>query len=287
MPPVSSVTVSESNGLTFLDVDNALATARISLFGGHILSYVPKSDDKERLWVSPHAYLNGERPIRGGIPVCWPWFSDDHGREKGALPSHGFLRTQVWKLIDSKDDDSGTTIELSPSFTRADGFENECNVSMVIKVGNTMDVSLITENTGVAPFEFNCALHTYFHVDHIQHTLISGIEGQYKDKLDNWALKATPTPYAITGETDRIHLAPIKTADIEVDGNAFTQVVSEGNDSLVVWNPWQSAASISDMDPFGYKHMLCVETSLTQGKTLAPSECHTLKQTIVPRQANV
>ena len=59
MPPVSSVTVSESNGLTFLDVDNAFASARISLFGGHILSYVPKSDGRERLWVSPHAYLNG------------------------------------------------------------------------------------------------------------------------------------------------------------------------------------------------------------------------------------
>lgn len=283
MPPVSSVTVSESNGLTFLDVDNAFASARISLFGGHILSYVPKSDGRERLWVSPHAYLNGERPIRGGIPVCWPWFSDDHGREKGALPAHGFLRTQVWKLINSEDTESGTTITLSPSFTRAEGFENDCNVTMVITVGETMDVALTTENTGVVPFEFNCALHTYFHVDHIQYTQITGIEGQYKDKLDDWGLKTTPSPYTITGETDRIHVAPIKTAEIEVEGNAFTEVVSDGNDSLVVWNPWLGAASISDMDPFGYKHMLCVETSLTQGKTLSPGASHTLKQTIVPK----
>ena len=283
MSPVNSVTVSESNGLTFLDVDNALATARISLFGGHILSFVPKSDNKERLWVSPHAYLNGERPIRGGIPVCWPWFSDDHGREKGALPAHGFLRTQVWKLIGSKDSDSGTTITLSPSFSRAEGFENDCSVTMVVTVGKTMEVSLITENTGVAPFSFNCALHTYFHVEHIQQTRLKGIEGQYKDKLDAWALKETPSPYTITGETDRIHLEPIKTAEIEVDGSVYTEVVSHGNDSLVVWNPWQGAASISDMDLFGYKHMLCVETSLTQGKTLTPGASHTLKQTIIPR----
>ena len=68
-----------------------------------------------------------------------------------------------------------------------------------------------------------------------------------------------------------------------MDGSAFTEVVSEGNDSLVIWNPWQGAASISDMDPFGYKHMLCVETSLTQGQTLAPGESHALKQTIIPR----
>ncbi|WP_394224322.1 D-hexose-6-phosphate mutarotase [Alteromonas gracilis] len=283
MPPVSSVTVSESNGLTFLDVSNSLASARISLFGGHVLSYIPKSDDKERLWVSPHAYLNGERPIRGGIPVCWPWFSDDHGRDKGALPAHGFLRTQVWKLVHSKDTDKGTTIELSPSFTRAEGFENDCKVTMQINVGETMEVSLITENSGVTSFDFNCALHSYFHVNHIQKTLLNGIEGDYKDKLDHWALKATPNPYTITGETDRIHLAPIKATEIEVDGDPFTEVLSEGNDSLVVWNPWQGAASISDMDAFGYKHMLCVETSLTQGKTLAPGESHTLKQTILPR----
>lgn len=283
MPPVNSVTVSESNGLTFLDVSNSFASARISLFGGHILSYIPKVDERERLWVSPHAYLNGERPIRGGIPVCWPWFSDDHGREKGALPSHGFLRTQVWKLVNSEDTHKGTTITLSPSFTRAEGFENDCSVIMKIAVGEALEVLLVTENTGVVPFEFNCALHTYFQVDHIQHTQINGIEGQYKDKLDDWALKSTPVPYTITGETDRIHVAPIKTAEIEVDGSTFTEVVSEGNDSLVIWNPWQGAASISDMDPFGYKHMLCVETSLTQGQTLAPGESHALRQTIIPR----
>ncbi|WP_334020320.1 D-hexose-6-phosphate mutarotase [Alteromonas sp. S015] len=283
MPPVNSVTVSESNGLTFLDVSNTFASARISLFGGHILSYIPKKDGKERLWVSPHAYLNGERPIRGGIPVCWPWFSDDHGREKGALPAHGFLRTQVWKLIHSEEADNGTTITLSPNFTRAEGFEYDCNVNMIITVGDTMDISLNTENTGVTPFDFNCALHTYFHVDHIQHTQINGIEGQYQDKLDNWSLKPTPSPYTITGETDRIHVAPIKTAEIEVEGSPFTEVLSDGNDSLVVWNPWLGAASISDMDPFGYKHMLCVETSITQGKTVAPGASHTLRQTIVPK----
>ena len=86
MPPVSSVTVSESNGLTFLDVDNAFASARISLFGGHILSYVPKSDGRERLWVSPHAYLNGERPI-AVVFRCWPCLH--HGRQR-CLPSRLF-----------------------------------------------------------------------------------------------------------------------------------------------------------------------------------------------------
>lgn len=283
MSPVNSISLSESNGLTFLEIDNNKATAKVSLFGGHVLSFVPKSDGKERLWVSPHAYLNGERPIRGGVPVCWPWFSDDHGQEKGALPAHGFLRTQVWKLVDSQDTEEGTSITLRPSFTRAQGFEYDCNVTLQLIVGDTLSMSLITENTGTVPFKYNCALHSYFHVDHINHTELQGIDGDYKDKLEDWQIKPSPTPYTISGETDRIHLSAVKNTTIRVEDSAFTDVNSEGNDSLVVWNPWLSAASISDMDPFGYKHMICVETSLTQGKTLEPGESHTLTQVVVPR----
>ena len=282
MPPVDSVNVSESNGLTFLEIENAMATAKVSLFGGHVLSFIPKKDNKERLWVSPHAYLNGERPIRGGIPVCWPWFSDDHGRDKGALPSHGFLRTQVWKFVGSQETSSGTELTLTPSFSRAEGFEYDCNVMLVINVGETLEVSLITENTGVVSFSYNCALHTYFHVDHIQDTRLDSMEGEYKDKLADWDIKETPSPYTINSETDRIHLTPVEKATINVEDNDFTDVLSSGHDSVVVWNPWQGAASISDMDPFGYKHMLCVETAITKGKSLAPGERHVMTQTVNP-----
>lgn len=277
-----SVRVSESNGLTFLHVENPLASAKISLFGGHILSYIPKSDGQERLWLSPHAFLNGERPIRGGIPVCWPWFSDDHGKQKGELPSHGFLRTQVWQLTSSIEDENGTHLILTPSFSRAEGFEYDCEVTLKVSVGEHLTVNLSTENKGVVPFTFNCALHTYFHVDDIHNTELKGISGQYKDKTQNWALEDTPSPYTFSQQTDRIHLSAVKQTDVVVNGKTFTKVVSNGNDSLVVWNPWQEAASISDMDPFGYKHMICVETSMTGGHDLAPGQVHELIQQVIP-----
>lgn len=283
MTLVDSITVSEAGGLTFLDIENDLASAKISLFGGHVLSYIPKSDNQERLWLSPHAYLNGERPIRGGIPVCWPWFSDDHGKEKGELPSHGFLRTQTWKIVSTEETGEATHIVLAPSFTRAEGFEYDCEVTLSVTVGASLTVTLATKNTGVVPFEYNCALHTYFQVDHIQKTALTGIAGQYKDKTQNWAVKETPSPYTFHQETDRIHLAAIAETYIEVEGNDFTQVSSQGNDSLVVWNPWQGAASISDMDAFGYKHMVCVESAITGGKTLAPQAEHTLIQRLSPK----
>lgn len=282
MSPVASVSLSESNGLSFVNIENEFASAKISLFGGHVLSFIPAADNKERLWVSPHAYLNGERPIRGGIPICWPWFANDHGRDDGELPSHGFLRTQVWKLVNSTEDSKGTTVELAPSFTRAEGFEYDCSVTLRVHVGENLQVSLETENTGVIPFSFNTALHTYFHVENIKHTELKGISGDYKDKLDDWAVKPTPAPYTIDAETDRIHLSAVKQTTIAVDDKDFTEVLSQGNDSLVVWNPWQSAASISDMDPFGYNHMVCVESSVTKGLELAPGEKAELVQTVRP-----
>ena len=283
MTLAETITVSESNGLTFIHVDNPFATAKISLFGGHVLSFIPKKDSVERLWVSPHAYLNGERPIRGGIPICWPWFSDDHGREKGELPSHGFLRTQVWQLVSSHDDEDGTHIVLIPSFTRAEGFEYDCVVTLELTIAEQLTVSLKTDNTGIVPFSYNCAMHSYFQIEHIKHTRIDGITGDYKDKTDNEAIKPTPYPYEINAETDNVHLCAIERATIVVNDTPFTEVNSVGNDSIVVWNPWQGSASISDMDPFGYKHMLCIETALTQGKSLQPGESHTLIQQINPQ----
>ena len=282
MSITQGIEISEISGITFLNIDNDAASARISLFGGHILSYIPKADNQERLWLSPHANLTGEKPIRGGIPVCWPWFSDDHGREKGTLPAHGILRSQAWQLANSETTAEGTHVELVPSYTRADGFEYDCEVSLHVWVGETLKVELATRNTGIVPFTFNTALHTYFQVEDIQKVTLEGIDGQYKDKTDNWALKDTPSPYDITGETDRIHLTDSARTEIKQHGAAFTAVESSGHDSLVVWNPWQSAATISDMDAFGYKHMICVETAVTQDKVLEPDETHRLVQTIVP-----
>lgn len=280
MTIASSVTVNESQGITFLDIDNPLASGRISLYGGHVLSYVPKHDDTERLWLSPHAFLNGERPIRGGIPVCWPWFSDDHGREKGELPSHGFLRTQVWQLATSQDTDEGTRIVLTPSFTRGDGFEFDCKVSLIVTFGKQLSVSLETENTGVVHFTFNQALHSYFAVPDINKVTLEGVTGQYKDKLQNWAVLDTPSPYTFSEETDRIHLEPIHDITINNQGNPLTAVKSDGHDSVVIWNPWRGAATMSDMDAFGYTHMVCVETACTKGIDLAPGERHTMTQTV-------
>ena len=116
-------------------------------------------------------------------------------------------------------------------------------------------MSLKTTNIDTSDLNFNCALHSYFNVDKVANAEIQGISGHYKDKLNNWAITPTPQPYKITAETDRIHLC---TADnVSVVNNNETRVIKQsGHDSIVVWNPWTGAASMPDMDAFGYKNML-------------------------------
>ena len=282
MTTATGITLEETSGISFLQVDNDFASARISLFGGHVLSYIPKSDNIDRLWLSPHAHMDGKKPIRGGVPVCWPWFSHDHGQEKGSLPSHGFLRSQNWTLSESDDIDEGTRIVLAPSFTRAAGFEHDSDVTLTITVGRTLDITLKTTNTGESPFTFNAALHSYFYVPDIHHTSLSGLNSKYADKNDDGAIKASPSPYLIEGEVDRIHDCEDSTVKINVDETPLTTVHHANNDSVVVWSPWQGAASITDMDAFGFVHMICIETAVTKGKSLAAGESHQLTQKIDP-----
>lgn len=275
-----SIQTVEKDGNQFLYIENESAKCKLSLFGGHVMSFIPKKDNRDRLWLSPLAFLNGERPIRGGIPLCWPWFSDDHGKEKGELPSHGFLRTQKWEIASSDCDGKSTRVSLKPGTTKGKGFSFECDVFLHLNIAEELTVELETINKGEAPFKLNCALHTYFAVSNIKAVQLIGLSGDYKDKLDDWAVKPTPEPYIFSEETDRIHLSAPESLTIKEEENELIHIQSLNHDSIVVWNPWQGAASISDMDAFGYRQMLCVETAVTQGLSLKPGQSHKLTQKI-------
>lgn len=273
--------IEEKDGNRFVTVTNASASCRISLFGGHVLSFIPSHDNRDRLWVSPVAVLNGDRPIRGGVPLCWPWFSDAHGKAKGELPSHGFLRTQMWDISDFNCDGTISEMVLEPAFTKGPGFTYQCGVRLHLTIGSELTISLETTNLEAQQsFTIDCALHTYFDVNAIATVVLDGLTGNFKDKLDNWDVKPVVSPYTFSAETDRIHLEAPKSLTILVEDAPYITIGSAGHDSIVVWNPWQSAASMSDMDAFGYKQMLCVETAVTNGTTLQPGDVHTLTQVI-------
>lgn len=265
--------------VTPLEVENAAGRATISLFGGQVLSFTPKHDGRERLYLSKLARLDGSKSIRGGIPVCWPWFGAH--KQDSTQPAHGYARTRQWRLIESQESVEQTVLLLQAEDSSGPGFSGTARLQLRISIGSHLELQLLTTNIGNAAFPLCCALHTYFAVYDIRQTQLEGLTGEYSDKTRDWGHFATPVPYGFSEETDRIHLQPSPLVEIMQDSGARTRVESSGHDSIVVWNPWtECARNFPDMEAQDYTKMLCVETALTQGHAVEPGQTHTLVQRI-------
>ena len=264
-----------SDAIETLEIDNAHATASLSLWGAHLVSFKPKHDDRERLYKSQNVILDGSKSLRAGIPISWPWFARREGYQM-----HGYIRTRPWRLVTATETPDYTEIVLAPLDTTGEGFDGTAEVGLTVQIGRSLSVKFTTTNTGKEAFEFNAALHTYFLVDDVNDVELKGLSGVYSDKTRDWAMLETPEPYRFTEETDRIHLNPVKHVTI-AEPKSETGVESAGHDSVVVWNPWiKNAIEMDDMGEGAYLTMVCVETAVTQGKTLQPQEVHNLTQVI-------
>ncbi len=264
--------------LTCLEIENAHATASISLLGAQVLAFKPKHDGRERLFISDKAIMDGSKPVRGGIPVCWPWFGAHKGNT--AYPAHGFVRTWQWRLLHNEDYAEHTRIILEAPDTAHPGFEGTATVTVEVLVGRELTVTIHSRNIGTTPCKLTMALHTYFSVSDVKDCQLDGLSGTYSDKTQDWALLQTPAPYRFTAETDRIHLHAAPELRI-VEAQCTTTIRSTGHDSVVVWNPWSTGVgAFADMSSGGWQRMLCVETASTQGLELAPGAVHSLAQSI-------
>ncbi len=279
-------------GITLLDqpqamlvIENANASATISLFGGQVLSFIPKHDGRDRLWLSKKAIWDGSKSLRGGIPICWPWFGDHKEKQ---YPAHGYVRTLLWKCIEIKEEGDGenqlTQITLVPIIPFNDasefGFAGKASLKLDISIGRELSLVLSTTNIGEEAFSFTSALHTYFSISDIKQTELKGLSEDYSDKPRNYKIFSSPSPYRFSEETDRIHLNPVSKVEI-IEVKAQSSVYSEGHDSIVVWNPWQeNSRQLNDMEDDDYINMLCVETAITQGVLLEPGITKNLKQSI-------
>ncbi|RVU86210.1 D-hexose-6-phosphate mutarotase [Leucothrix sargassi] len=254
-------------------VDNDFATAEVALFGAHFLSFKPKHDNRERLYVSEAAIMDGSKAIRGGVPICWPWFG---GLNEG-FQMHGYARDRVWDLQSASELEQGTELVFTLEDTKGDGFSGEATLALTVTIGKTLTMSLSTTNIGNDAFELSTALHTYFAVENILDVELKGMSGDYSDKVNDWSIGTTPDVYTFPDRTDRIHFNPVEKLTI-VEGETTTDIHLSGHDSVVVWNPGQAlSVSMSDMADDSYVRMLCVETAVTQGMQLAAGQTHELK----------
>ena len=266
---------SRSDLVKTLEIENAHATATISLWGAQVMSFKPKHDNRERLFTAGNLVLDGSKSLRAGIPVCWPWFAQREGYQK-----HGYVRIAAWEVVSAKDTQEYTEVILAPVSTKGKGFEGEADVSYTVRVGKRIEVTLTTTNNSKAAFSYEAAFHTYFLVDDIAGVELKGFSGLYQDKTRHKSRFETPLDYRVTEETDRIHSKHNKEVSI-VQPHSETKVCSAGHDSIVVWNPWQESSSkLRDMSPEDYRRMICVETAITKGQTLEPTESHSLTQIV-------
>lgn len=253
-----------NGGLPFIRIRNSHADALISIYGGQILSFKPK-DTEEVLFLSEKAYFEEGKAIKGGVPVCWPWFGPHP--EKNSLPSHGFVRNRMWNVLHTGTTENGATkvsigIHSTPETLTI--WPYSFTLILDITVSKTLRMELTTRNTGEQTFSMTQALHSYFSVADISLTSILGLEGkQYIDKTDNGSLRQQDGNVAISNEVDRVYSdVPSLMTIVDDSMQRSIQISASGSKTAVVWNPWSEiSASSGDLQDDDYKRFLCVETA--------------------------
>lgn len=259
--PRRGLTLRDSRlGGVVLDVETEWSRTRVSLYGGQVLSFVPHGGS-DVLWLSPLARLGTGKAVRGGVPVCWPWFGP-HPADR-SLPAHGLVRTREWRIDEvTARDDGATFLRLVPDVDAPAGLT--VGVALELVMGKRLELALITHNGGEQPVMLTEALHTYVAVGDIARIQVDGLNGcDYVDQLDGNALKPQLGVVTIASEVDRIYRTlggPVTVID-PVLGRRVV-ISTSGSASTVVWNPWvEKAARLGDVEADGYRRFVCVETA--------------------------
>lgn len=273
----------DASGLLVAEIDNPQATASLCLQGAHLMNWRPKTQAEPVVWLSRDAKLAAGKSIRGGAPVCWPWFGA-HATEAG-FPGHGFARTVPWRVVESGGEPCGATrltLRLEPSEKTRAQWPHDCTLDLTVIVGDTLRMELCTENTGTADFVIGEALHTYFRIGDIGAVRVTGLEHcDYWDKVGETALKKQDGAICFAGETDRVYINTAAECIIEDDKlQRRIHIAKSGSLSTVVWTPWvEKANKMGDMgQPDGWREMVCVESANALDNTVrvAPGSRHTL-----------
>jgi glucose-6-phosphate 1-epimerase len=237
--------------------------------------------EHDLFYLSEKAIYQQGKAIRGGVPVCWPWFGEDPS--KLGRQAHGFARNLLWNVLDCQlhDDIVEITLGLESTATSKQWWPNEFRLRKKIVIGEQLDIALTTENRGEIPFSISKALHSYFLVGDISQITVVGLDGlDYLDKTLDFSKQTQVgdiTPFA---ETDRVYLASPARVDI-IDEALKRQINIEqsGAENIVVWNPWTRASLLNDMDASDYRKFICVETAnaIANSVIIAPGASHQMQ----------
>lgn len=270
-----------AGGLIAAQINNSHASASIALQGAHLMTYQPH-DEEPVIWLSKYAKFSPGKSIRGGVPICWPWFGPHASDAK--LPGHGYARTVMWEVLETKALADGATFIsfglVETEATRAQ-WPHPSTVKVEISVGKNLRVDLVTHNSGKQAFTLGEALHTYFHISDVAQTTIRGLEGcTYLDKVGEPAQRVQNDGIVIESEVDRVYVDT--TADCVIEDRGLKRAIriaKQGSRSTVVWNPWtEKADKMGDFGQDGHRSMVCVESAnaFNNVVSVVPGETHRL-----------
>lgn len=283
IPGIAQV-VAGNGGLAKVTLATGKTVGEIYLHGAHVTSWQPRGAE-EVLFVSSQSRWQEGRPIRGGIPLCFPWFAGK--ADDPSAPAHGFVRTKTWQLESITQAGDAVTVSM---FTDSNDetkrwWPADFHLAYRATFGSTLNLELEVRNTGTSSLRFEEALHSYFRVGHIEKARLHGLNTvQYVDKTDSNRKKTQQGPIVIASETDRIYLKT--TGAIDLDDQSLgrrIEVAKENSFTTVIWNPWvEKAKALSDLGDDEWVQMLCIETCNVSDSAveLAPGQRHKMQAII-------
>ena len=241
--------------LPMIELDSSCASARISMHGGQLLSYNPVGHEP-LIWLSRKSRYEEGKAIRGGIPICWPWFGA-HPKDP-EQPNHGTVRATTWSVIStSVSDDDSVEVRL-----KADQGPFRASVAVCYTVGRRLGVSLISANPSNEVVEITEALHTYFQISAVENIYVEGLANcSYIDKTDGFKAKVNEGNVRIASETDSVFFDTLRPVRLIDKGYKRTIRISKrGSASTVIWNPWAAkSAAMQDLGDDEFRYFVCVE----------------------------
>jgi len=269
-----------NGGLAKLIITTKSSTAEIYLLGAHV-THFQKTGEPPLIFMSDKSCFAPGQPIRGGVPICFPWFGNRDGE-----PSHGFARIAEWQLVKTAATLDGTvTLHFAlPQIPGREAWKNP-RAEFIVTVGDTLTMELVTTNDSCEATQIteNC-LHTYFHVGDISAVSLIGLQNAVFDDFAFGAGGARsagePSPLRLQQETNRVY--PDNTATVEIRDEKLKRIIRVekfNSKSTVVWNPWTTQKMPEDWGQAEYRQMVCVESgNVKQNKiSLAPGKAAALK----------
>jgi glucose-6-phosphate 1-epimerase len=273
-------------GLTVAEIANSAGAARVALHGAHVLDFTPRGT-QPLLWLSGKSWFAAGKPIRGGIPVCWPWFGA-HPTDT-SLPAHGFARLSDWQVLNTwTEPGSRTGIRLGLRHSAASRrlWDHAFEAFLEVTVSRELRVALLMRNPGPTPYKVTAALHTYFAVSDVTQVRVLGFDGcPFVDTVGGARRHGVQRgPVTVTAETDLVFSDCSGDAMIEdLPWARRIRIRKTGSRSAVVWNPWiEKAKRMPDYGDEEYPGMICLETTNAHadGRTVPPGGEHRLEAVI-------